>query len=158
MNSDPGDFDSLRKLMRLKHYEQPPPGYFRRLPDKIIFRLERGEGQPGIWEKLVMALALRPAVAYGFSLASFGALTLSLIYSVKSQPGESAQIPLNNGWRTGAGEEARFAQFDYNPSEQLHVANWMGNTDPSQAGSNLPSLFESGAHDNTVRVNFAYPP
>ena len=158
MNSDPGDFDSLRKLMRLKHYEQPPPGYFRRLPDKIIFRLERGEGQPGIWDKLVTALALRPAVAYGFSLASLGALTLSLIYSVKSQPGEFAQSLLNNGWRTGAAEETLAAQSDYNPTEQLHVANWMGNTNAKDAVSNLPSLFDSGPHDNAMRVNFAFPP
>jgi hypothetical protein len=158
MNSDHGDFDSLRKLMRLKHYEQPPPGYFGRLSDKIVLRLERGEGQPGFWEKLVTAFALRPAMAYGLSLASFSALTLSLIYSVKTQPGESAQTQLNNGWRTGATEEALAAQFDYNPSEPLHVANWMGATNPSNAGSNLPSLFGSGPHDNAIRVNYASPP
>jgi hypothetical protein len=155
MNSDSSDFEALRKLMALKRHEQPPPGYFSRLPDKIIVRLERGEGQLGFWGKLLTAFTFRPALAYGFSLAAFSALTLSVIYSVKTQPGESAQTPLNNGWRTGASDEALATQF--NGSEPLHVANWMGNTNPSNAEPALPSLFGSGAHDHTVSVSFASP-
>jgi hypothetical protein len=155
MNSEPGDFEALRKLMVLKRYEQPPPGYFSRLPGKIIFRLERGEGQPGFWGKWLTAFAFRPALAYGFSVAAFSALTFSIIYSVKTQPTESAQTPPHNGWRTGASDEALGMQF--NPSEPLHVANWMGNINPSNAEAALPSLFDSGTHDHTVPVSFASP-
>ena len=103
-----------------------------------------------------MALSFRPALAYGFSLAAFGALTFSVIYSVKTQPEESAQTPLNNGWRTGASDEALATQF--NGSEPLHVANWMGNTNPSNAQTALPSLFDSDARDRAVHVSFASPP
>jgi hypothetical protein len=154
MNSDPGDFETLRKLMALKRYEQPPPGYFNRLPDKIMVRLERGEGQPGFWERLIAAFSFRPALAYGFSLAAFSALSLSVIYTVKTQPGESAQTPLNNGWRNGAPDEALASQFD--GSVPLHAANWMGNTTPSNADSALPSLFDSSARNRSVRVNFNF--
>jgi hypothetical protein len=155
MNSDPSDFEDLRKLMALKRHEQPPPGYFNRLPDKIMDRLERGEGQLGFWEKFFAAFTFRPALAYGFALASFSALTLSMIYSAKTQ--ETAQNPLKNGWRNGSSDEDLASQF--NSSEPLHVANWMGSTNPSTAEAVLPSLFGSHAHIDTVPVsiNFASP-
>jgi hypothetical protein len=157
MNSDPGDFQALRKLMAIKRHELPPPGYFNRLPDRIMNRLERGEGQLGFWEKFLAAFTFRPALAYGFALASFSALTLSVISSVRSQPQESAQNPLKNSWRNGASDEALASQF--NGSEPLHVANWMGNINPSNAESSLPSLFGSSPRDHTVPVslNFASP-
>jgi hypothetical protein len=157
MMSDPSDFDSLRKLMRLKRYEQPPPGYFSQLPDKIMMRLERGEGEAGFWDKLVSAFAFRPALAYGFALSAFGALTLSVFYTVKSQPGEYGRVMPRNFWRTELPGDALAAQITFNPAEPLHVANWMGNTNPS-AASNLPSLFGSGAREQALHVNFASPP
>src|SRR5580658_5269028 len=123
MMSDPSDFDSLRKLVRLKRYEQPPPGYFHRLPDNIIARLERGEGQANFWDRLVSVFAFRPALAYGFALSAFGALTLSVFYTVKSQPGEYGRMTPRNGWRTQAPGEALAAQINFNPAEPLHVAN-----------------------------------
>jgi hypothetical protein len=154
MISDPGDFDELRKLMALKRYELPPPGYFNRLPGKIMDRIECGEGQLGFWEKFVTEFAFRPALAYGCVLAAFSALTFSVIYSVKTQPQESAQTPFNNGWRTGGSDAAFASQFS--SSEPLHVVNW-NNTNSSNAEPALPSLFNSGPHDHGVPVSFASP-
>jgi hypothetical protein len=152
MKSDPSDFGALRKLMALKRHEQPPPGYFSRLPDKIMLRIERGEGRLGFWERLVAEFTFRPAFAYGVALAAFSALTVSVIYTVRPQSQDSAQTQPNNGWRTGTPDVALATRSE--PSEPLHVANWMGNTNPGV----LPSLFDSNPHSPVLRASFASPP
>jgi hypothetical protein len=155
MNSDPDDFEALRKLMALKRHEQPPPGYFSRLPDKIASRLEREEGQPGFWERIFAGLTFRPAFAYSFALAAFGALTFSVVCSVRTQPQQSAQTPPGNGWRIGAPDEGLASQGS--PLEALRVANWLGNTNPGAAAPTLPSMFRSSAHNHTVTVSYSSP-
>jgi hypothetical protein len=41
MTDGPENFDQLRTLLKLKRYEQAPPGYFNSLPGRIIVRIER---------------------------------------------------------------------------------------------------------------------
>jgi hypothetical protein len=150
MKTDPENFEELRKLMALKRHELPPPGYFPRLSDTIMARIERGEGRMTFWERISADFTIRPAFAYAFVLAACGALTTS-VYSVRTQSQAKAMQPtLASGWRT-AGSGQAFA-IGYNPSEPLHVANWMGNTNPGSAAPDLPSLF---SHVNkSVPVSF----
>ena len=156
MNSDSNEFETLRKLMALKQYEQPPPGYFNRLPIRIANRLECGEGQVGFWEGLLTQFTFRPAFVYGFSLTALSALTASLIYSVKSQPEGLAQTPPSDGWRSGTPEEALDRQFNsYQPS---HLASWMSDPNASNPAPIMPSLFDSGTQSRPIPVSFAGPP
>jgi hypothetical protein len=154
MNSDPNDFEALRKLIALKRYEQPPPGYFGRLPDRISARLERGDGQLGFLERFQGQFSFRPAFVYSFALAAFSALTVSVISSVRPQSEESAQTPPKNDWRSG--NEALANQS--NPGEPMHVANWMGNDNASNPAPLLPSLFGPSAQGHPLPVSFASPP
>src|SRR6185503_5367665 len=67
------NFDQLRTLLSLKNHEQPPPGYFDRLPGKILARIEASElaSQSTWWDWLVARFDARPilACAYGFTIS-----------------------------------------------------------------------------------------
>ena len=155
MSLEPNEFEALRKLLALKRHELPPPGYFSRLPDKIAVRLERGEGRLSLWERISAGFTFRPAFAYSFALAAFGALTFSVIDSVRAHPQESAQMPSNNGWPTGTSDAALAS--DLNANEPMHVANWMANVNASNPAPALPSLFDSSLNHPVVPVHFASP-
>jgi len=92
MNADPNDFESLRKLIALKRHEQPPPGYFDRLPRQILARLENEPAS--FWERISAGITFRPAYAYAFGFAVCGSLILGVGYSLKNAPGQTAARPL----------------------------------------------------------------
>jgi len=74
MNSSDQEFEQLRKLLKVKRYEQPPPGYFNRFSDRIINRLEREaevlqkEGLAGWLGALRRVLAENPISAGIFAV------------------------------------------------------------------------------------------
>ena len=93
MHSDRENFESLRRLLALKKYEQPPPGYFDRFSQQIIARI-RIEGvtretgflqwfsSPLAWLQSAWdALENRPALAGVFGFAVCGVLAGGLYFS-----------------------------------------------------------------------------
>jgi len=93
MHSDREDFESLRRLLALKKYEQPPPGYFNHFSEQVIARIQ-AEGatqQTGIlrrfanpfrWLQQVWdSMENRPALAGAFGFAVCGVLASGLYFS-----------------------------------------------------------------------------
>jgi len=93
MHSDPENFEPLRRLLALKKYEQPPPGYFDRFSQQVIARIE-AEGvtqktsflqwftSPLAWLQCAWdSLESRPALAGAFGFAVCGVLASGLYFS-----------------------------------------------------------------------------
>ena len=92
MSAEQDDFEQLRRLLALKKFEQPPPGYFQYFSREVIARIRTGESCPvGSWELLLSrfpwlqrlrsALELRPAVAGTFGAMVCGFLIIAGVYT-----------------------------------------------------------------------------
>lgn len=90
MNSEQENFEALRKLLALKKYENPPPGYFANLPRQIWTKIER-EPAASFWSQLFANWRLHPAVAYSFGLLACGVLFFGIVATLKTEPTQSAQ-------------------------------------------------------------------
>jgi hypothetical protein len=64
MNSAPDNFDRLQRLLKWKRHEQPPPGYFNELADRVIARLDRMNAPPAPswWQTLLARLEIKPVL------------------------------------------------------------------------------------------------
>ena len=85
MNPEQENFQELRRLLVLKRYEQPPPGYFNTFSDHVIARIQAGEARASGLDRLLhslwSAMGLKPALAGAFGLAVCGLLVAGVIFS-----------------------------------------------------------------------------
>jgi hypothetical protein len=79
------NFDQLRKLLALKRYEQPPPGYFNNFSGKVVARIAAADMATDLswWQKLTLAFDFKPALMCGLgvvvcALLSAGVLTSAI--------------------------------------------------------------------------------
>jgi len=86
MYQEPTPRIKVERIIALKRFEQPPPGYFHLLPGRIISRIEAGEQEPSFWEKLWPSFAVRPSLAYALGLTVCGALTAGIFYTPARTP------------------------------------------------------------------------
>jgi hypothetical protein len=96
----PDEFEALRRLLAWKRHELPPPGYFQRLPDRVIDRIE-AEGikpQSTWWERLFYEVRVEPVVAGAYGLLVGGLLVLGLSLSEAVRPEESSASVLGSTW------------------------------------------------------------
>ena len=105
MNQDTENFEKLRRLLKLKRYEQPPPGYFNDFSRQVIARIqlgERGEDSAVIgrllWEapwlqRIWAAFEAKPVLAGAFGLAMCAFLISGVIYSENGDVQPAAFIP-----------------------------------------------------------------
>jgi hypothetical protein len=142
MNNAPDDFESLRKLLKLKRHEQPPPGYFSRFSGIVINRIE-AEGRlapqndrwaQAPWLGKLFGLFERSPVTAGM----FGAgLCAVLIYGIAAanegeKSSQTAYTPAATEGGTEANAHASLALYNGDSHSEVFGRS----TDP-MFGSNL---------------------
>ncbi|MEP6663210.1 MAG: hypothetical protein ABJC04_06045 [Verrucomicrobiota bacterium] len=133
MNPEEENFESLRKLLALKKYEQPPPRYFSELPARIWTRLERAAEPVSFWEKLLPDFNLKPAYAYAFGLLACGGIVTGIGYGLRDQPSQALIAPLQKDTPQLAAQEPSYLTISRDQTASDHATNL--ETPP------LPSLF-----------------
>ena len=104
MESQPENFENLRRLLALKRHEQPPPGYFEDFSRGVFLRLQEGESSRAIgwdsvtWEapwlhRLWEALSGKPMLTGAFGVAACALVLGGVLYA------ERLELPAmaNNG-------------------------------------------------------------
>ena len=93
MNSDHQNFAVLRRLLKLKRHEQPPPRFFNDFSTQVINRLKNPSASDQIgsleslaWEapwlqRLIGAFQSKPMLAGSFGAAVCGILLLGMAYA-----------------------------------------------------------------------------
>ena len=94
METAPQDFSRLQKLLALKRHEQPPPGYFDRLPGQISARIKAESAAPAEswWQQFLVGLRTKPAWSLSFSVLVLGALAIGVLTAVRL-PTDNAGTP-----------------------------------------------------------------
>jgi len=106
MSQDTENFEQLRRLLKIKRYEQPPPRYFNDFSSRVIARIRLGEqGEENapliervLWEapwlqRIWAAFEAKPVLAGVSGLAMCALLITGVIYSERSDLQPMALIP-----------------------------------------------------------------
>jgi len=85
MNIGNQNFDELQRLLKIKRYEQPPPGYFNRFSEKVVARIEKGEvgevkASPWL-TTFLRVLDANPILAGALGVVVCGSLIGGIIFS-----------------------------------------------------------------------------
>jgi hypothetical protein len=104
------NFHVLRRLLRLKRYEQPPPGYFAGFSRQVIARIEAGEsgeapsvfrqlfGSPSWLRDVWASFGARPILAGAFGITICTVLIAGMAYSDRDIPGAAPSRPDQSGF------------------------------------------------------------
>ncbi len=88
---NPDEFESVKKLLALKRHEEPPPGYFDRLPGEVRARIAHAQANPEPWwRRWREALDFSPVRATGYA-ATACALVLGGLWLVNESGPQAGQ-------------------------------------------------------------------
>lgn len=104
MEDCPQDFQQLRRLLKLKRHEQPPPGYFDHFAGEVRARITEARETLPIWERLfneapwlkriLLKLETQPAFAGIFGAVMCGLLLFGVVYSQSIDSDTDSATPL----------------------------------------------------------------
>lgn len=90
MNIQPDPFEKVTKLLVIKRYEKPPPGYFEVFSDRILARIQAAEEAQALpwWQRLGWSFGFKPALAGAFGVFLSTGLLAGLFFMA---PGDASQ-------------------------------------------------------------------
>lgn len=108
MELPPQDTRNLLRLLALKRHESPPPGFFNRLPNRVLVNIRAGSeiNEAPWWNRLWDSLIREPMVASSYSALAMGGLLFGV--SVYQTAVESDPRPVDFASRENAYHEPRF--------------------------------------------------
>jgi hypothetical protein len=145
MSQDTENFEQLRRLLKLKRYEQPPPRYFDDFSSRVIARIklgERGGHDAPLVERVLSeaswlqpiwaAFEAKPVVTGAFGVAMCALLITGVAYSEGSVVQHMALIPGTESPGFSS-EEIATAMAAHHPLLAKRAALEPSSTDPIPA-------------------------
>jgi hypothetical protein len=149
MSEDTENFEQLRRLLKLKRYEQPPPRYFNDFSSRVIARIKlgkQGEYNASLtervrWEapwllRIWSAFEAKPVLAGAFGFAMCALLITGVIYSERSDVQPMALIPGAES-SVSSSEEIATAMAENHPLLAKPAALEASSTSPIPADESL---------------------
>lgn len=97
MNQDANNFEDLKRLLKLKQHEVPPPGYFNNFAGQVVSRIRAGEagGARSFTERLeaeapwvagfLRIFETRPGIIGGFATSLCLLMVLVVVFADRSE-------------------------------------------------------------------------
>jgi hypothetical protein len=140
MDPESHQFEQLRRLLVLKRYEQPPPGYFNRFSGQVIARIqagERGEAEWTLLQRWWMAIEGKPGLAGAFGAAVCVLLISAIVSSNDIEMPAHSALPTASHYPSAHG-------FDSGSALALNESNLQPSMTTNPAAS-LDHLFTTPA-------------
>ncbi len=144
--------DSLEKLIKLKRWEEPPPGHLDRLSSQIIAQIEadRALQRESIWTRIFGVLEIKPVLACAYCAGAMGLLVVGLGMKnelnhpqVTKQPKSSDSYRLTGIQSANDPATARAASFSLPNSQGLWRSPAASAWHSGEAGTHSPVLRSS---------------
>lgn len=154
MNSSPDDQESIRKLLVIKRYEQPPPGFFNSFSDQVISRIQTQSTlhRPSWWQQWFAEISGQPLIASTYALLFAGLFVVALGLAQSPTVNEQAE---GLGATSETAYSLREASFAFPPGQVLQQQQTVRSSlDPAaplpMPGSGLESMLPFAIPSNAI--------
>jgi hypothetical protein len=113
--------ERLQRLLALKRHETPPPGFFDRLPNRILLNIRAGieMAERPWWERAWESLRAEPMVAGSYAALGIGALMFGVsVFQVALEP-EGAAYSAPGAANLGGLVFSQPANVEFSPAGHL---------------------------------------
>jgi hypothetical protein len=109
MNESENNFKELKRLLKLKRHELPPPGFFNNFSDEVIARIREGEGssagsvvgqlnEHAPWlVRFLRIFEAKPAIIGGFATSLCLLLLFGVVLAERSESGPQNFMTASSG-------------------------------------------------------------